>query len=112
MFAIFFGGISIHVSQAILCHMFEVNMQWGATSKEVEFANFFTEVPKVANKFKWSISFSLFTIVAIITMAEGTFIPWSWNINLFVAIFPLALMCSCHLLLPIALNPGLMTFFW
>jgi hypothetical protein len=39
-------------------------------------------------------------------MAMGNFIPWSWNINTFVAIFPLAIMCVCHLLLPVALNPA------
>lgn len=30
---IFLGGISIHVSEAILAHMFEINMTWGATAK-------------------------------------------------------------------------------
>lgn len=46
MFAIFLGGLSLHVSQALLAHMFEINMTWGATSKEAEFSNFFIEVPK------------------------------------------------------------------
>lgn len=27
MFCIFFGGISLHISQALLCHMFGINMQ-------------------------------------------------------------------------------------
>jgi hypothetical protein len=112
MFLVFFGGISLHVSQALLCHMLEIDMQWGATSKEVEFANFFTEVPKVAKKFKYSIGLSTIMIVVMTIMARASFIPWSWNIDLFVAIFPMAMMCACHLLLPVALNPGLMTFFW
>jgi len=47
MLAIFLGGMSLHVSQALLAHMFEIDMTWGATSKEAEFSNFFTEVPKV-----------------------------------------------------------------
>lgn len=47
LLAIFLGGLSLHVSQAILAHMFEINMTWGATSKEAEFSNFFIEVPKV-----------------------------------------------------------------
>lgn len=50
MFAIFLGGLSLHVSQALLSHMFEINMVWGATSKEAEFSNFFIEVPKVIKK--------------------------------------------------------------
>jgi len=50
MLAIFLGGLSLHVSQAILAHMFEIDMTWGATSKEAEFSNFFIEVPKVLKK--------------------------------------------------------------
>lgn len=50
MLAVFLGGLSLHVSQAILSHMFEINMTWGATSKEAEFSNFFIEVPKVLKK--------------------------------------------------------------
>ena len=50
MLAIFLGGLSLHVSQALLSHMFEINMTWGATSKEAEFSNFFIEVPKVLKK--------------------------------------------------------------
>jgi hypothetical protein len=111
-FIIFFGGISLHVSGALLAHMFEIDVSWGVTSKELEFANFFTEVPKVAKRFKYSIAFSLFWIVAMIVLAEATFLPWSWNIDLFVAIFPMASLCASTLLLPIVLNPGLMTFFW
>jgi len=102
----------MHISQALLCHLFEIHMSWDATCKEVEFANFFTEVPKVAKKFKYSMSYSLFMILAIIVMANATFIPWSWNIDIFIAIFPITMLCTCHLLVPIALNPGLMTFFW
>lgn len=50
MLAIFLGGLSLHVSQALLAHMFEIDMSWGATSKEAEFSNFFIEVPKVLKK--------------------------------------------------------------
>lgn len=130
MFVVFFGGLSMHLSQAILCHMFGIDMSWGATSKEVENTNFFKEVPKVFGKFKWSMVgsspcvsrthdanrrfqlFNTFLIVAIVVMAVGPFIPWSWNITEFVAIFPLCMIAGCHILLPIVLNPGLMTFTW
>ena len=56
MLAIFLGGLSLHVSQALLAHMFEIDMSWGATSKEAEFSNFFIEVPKVLKKvsFSWN----------------------------------------------------------
>jgi len=35
LLAIFLGGLSLHVSQALLAHMFEINMTWGSTGKEV-----------------------------------------------------------------------------
>ncbi|KAF2170004.1 hypothetical protein M409DRAFT_64391 [Zasmidium cellare ATCC 36951] len=112
MFACFFGGISLFISQALLSHMFEINMQWGATAKEVTRTNFFKEVPQVFRKFKWSMLFCICVIVGMIIVATAPFIPWSWNINNFTAIFPLALLVSCHLLVPIVLNPGLTAFTW
>jgi len=112
MLAIFLGGLSLHISQALLAHMFEIDMQWGATAKEVEFSNFFIEVPKVLRKFKFSMLFSMTFIVGMIILATAPFIPYSWHITDFVAILPMATVAASHLLLPIALNPALMTFSW
>jgi hypothetical protein len=53
MFNVFFGGMSWHTFQALLCHMFSIDMSWGATAKEVEFSNFFIEIPKDAKTFKY-----------------------------------------------------------
>ncbi|EFX01856.1 hypothetical protein CMQ_4927 [Grosmannia clavigera kw1407] len=112
LLAIFLGGLSLHVSQALLSHMFEINMTWGATSKEVEFSNFFIEIPRVLKRFKFSILFSLVSIVAMIILAEASFVPYDWRIKDFVAILPMATVSASHLLLPFALNPALMTFSW
>jgi hypothetical protein len=112
MLFIFLGGISIHVSEAILAHMFEINMTWGATAKELEFSNFFIEVPKVLRKFWFSMSFSIVSLVGLIIMSKANFIPFSWNINQLEAIVPFSSLVFSHILLPIALNPGLMTFAW
>lgn len=112
MLAIFLGGLSLHVSQALLSHMFEIDMTWGATSKEAEFSNFFIEVPKVLKKFKFSIAFALIAIVGMIILAVAPFVPYSWRINDFVAILPMSTVAASHLLLPLALNPALMTFSW
>jgi hypothetical protein len=110
MLAIFLGGLSLHVSSALLAHMFEYNMQWGATSKEAEFSNFFIEVPRVLRRFKYSFAISFLGIAAVCILAFGTFIPFGWQITDFVAIFPMAMVWGSHLLLPIVLNPALMTF--
>ncbi|KAI6089610.1 glycosyl transferase family group 2-domain-containing protein [Hypoxylon rubiginosum] len=112
LLAIFLGGLSLHVSQAILSHMFEIDMTWGATSKEAEFSNFFIEVPKVLKKFRFSMIFSLIFIVGMIILAVAPFIPHSWRITDFVAILPMSTVAASHLLLPLALNPALMTFSW
>ncbi|ODA83594.1 hypothetical protein RJ55_02109 [Drechmeria coniospora] len=112
MLAIFLGGLSLHISQALLAHMFEVDMTWGATSKEAEFSNFFIEVPKVLKKFKFSMLFALLFIVGMIILAVAPFIPHDWRITDFVAILPLATVAASHFLLPLALNPALMTFSW
>ncbi|EPE08093.1 glycosyltransferase family 2 protein [Ophiostoma piceae UAMH 11346] len=112
LLAIFLGGLSLHVSQAILSHMFEINMTWGATSKEAEFSNFFIEVPKVLRRFKFSMIFSIVSIVGMIVLAVAPFVPYDWRIKDFVAILPMATVAASHLLLPLALNPALMTFSW
>ncbi|EGR46870.1 glycosyltransferase [Trichoderma reesei QM6a] len=112
MLAIFLGGLSLHVSQALLAHMFEINMTWGATSKEAEFSNFFIEVPKVLKKFKFSMLFSLIFIAGMIILAQAPFVPFDWRIKDFVAILPMATVAASHFLLPLALNPALMTFSW
>ncbi|KAK4235801.1 glycosyl transferase family group 2-domain-containing protein [Achaetomium macrosporum] len=112
LLAIFLGGLSLHVSQALLAHMFEIDMTWGATAKEAEFSNFFIEVPKVLKKFKFSMLFATIFIAGMIILAVAPFIPYSWHITDFVAILPMATVAASHLLLPLALNPALMTFSW
>ncbi|KAF8250452.1 hypothetical protein K440DRAFT_597252 [Wilcoxina mikolae CBS 423.85] len=112
LLAIFLGGLSLHVSQALLAHMFEINMTWGATAKEVEYSNFFIEVPKVLRKFKFSFAFSTLAIAAMIILATASFVPKPWMIKDFVAILPMATVAGSHMLLPIVLNPALMTFQW
>ncbi|KAI9697389.1 MAG: hypothetical protein M1836_004667 [Candelina mexicana] len=112
MLAVFLGGLSLHVSAALLSHMFEINMTWGATSKEAEFSNFFIEVPKVLKKFKYSMMFSLLGIAGMIVLASAPQVPYDWQIKDFVAILPMATVTVSHLLLPLVLNPALMTFSW
>jgi hypothetical protein len=112
MFAIFLGGLSLHVSQALLSHMFEVDMTWGATSKEAEFSNFFIEIPKVLKRFKVSMFFSIVGIAGMVILARADFVPYDWRIQDFVAILPMATVTASHLLLPLVLNPALMTFSW
>ncbi len=56
--------------------------------------------------------FSIVSIVAMIILAVASFVPVDWRITDFVAILPMATVAASHLLLPLALNPALMTFSW
>lgn len=51
-YAIFFAGLSLQVSAAIICHLVGYQMSWAATAKTVEASNFFKEVPSIMRKFK------------------------------------------------------------
>lgn len=53
---------------------------------------------------------SLLFIVAIIIMAVAPFVPYDWRITDFAAILPMSVVSASHFLLPLALNPALMTF--
>ena len=108
LMSIFLGGISIHVSQALLSHMFGIDMNWGATSKEAQNTTFFAEIPKVIKNFKFTFAGSILLTVMMIVMATAA--PVMWQINLLPAVFPLAICVASHFLLPVVLNPSLMLF--
>lgn len=105
---IFLGGISLHVSQAIMCHMFSIDMSWGATSKEAEDTTFFVELPRLALRFKYTFIFCFLGTASLIVLALA--IPPLWRIDLFAAIWPFVSVLACHFFLPILLNPALMKF--
>ena len=107
----FFGGISIHLSQALLAHLFSYNITWGATKKEVEKSNFFKEVPKILNRFWLALLVSFLCIVMMIILSTSL-VPLAWQIpgSSWAVLFPLALVAACHILFPIVLNPWLIKF--
>ncbi|MCJ1320916.1 hypothetical protein MMC15_006257 [Xylographa vitiligo] len=107
---IFFGGISIHVSGAILSHMFGINVHWGATIKEAQNTTFFVEIGKLLRKF-W-VTFIFCIVMTGIMIYTTNFAPSDWLINEFIAIFPLSMLIFTHFMMPIALNPSLMLFTW
>lgn len=110
LLTIFLGGISVHVSQALLCHLFSIDMSWGATSKEVENTTFFEEIPKLLKRFKYTFLWCVGCAGGMIYLAIAA--PFGWRIGFFTAIWPLGTVLGSHFLLPIALNPSLMLFTW
>ncbi|KAI0052840.1 hypothetical protein FA95DRAFT_1601532 [Auriscalpium vulgare] len=110
-FFFFFGGLSIHLSQALLAHLFSYNITWGATKKEVERSNFFIEVPRILRRF-WLAFLICFTVFIGMAIMATSLVPPEWRIPGvdWAVIFPLAIVCGSHILFPIVLNPWLMIF--
>lgn len=109
-YTIFLGGVSLHLSQALLCHFFDIEMRWGATSKEAEDIVFGTEVLRIFKKFKGTFLICLLSIAGMVYLA--VFAPYNWHIRHFVSIFPLGMLVVCHLLMPLTLSPALMRLSW
>ncbi|KZT65726.1 hypothetical protein DAEQUDRAFT_731159 [Daedalea quercina L-15889] len=110
-FFFFFGGLSIHLSQALLAHLFSYNITWGATKKEVERSNFWLEVPKILKRF-WIALVICILLVAVMIILTTPAVPSGWQISGWdwAVILPLAVTIGCHLLYPIVLNPWFMIF--
>ncbi|KAG9312749.1 glycosyl transferase family group 2-domain-containing protein [Chiua virens] len=112
-FFFFFGGLSIHLSQALLAHLFSYNITWGATKKEVERSNFFLEVPKIWRRFRIALILSLLTVAGMVVLSTTVnVVPIGWQIDThdWAVVLPLAIVVGCHILFPIVLNPWLMIF--
>lgn len=110
MFTIFIGGISLHVTQAILAHFFSIDMNWGATTKEVEEVHFGKEVVNIVSRFKWTFIYC-FGCTSIMICGAYVF-PLEWRIRDFASIYPLAASVFSHFALPLGLNPILMMLSW
>lgn len=87
----FFGGMSIHLSQAMLAHLFSYNMTWAATKKEVERSNFFKEVPRILKRFWFALTVSVILVAAMIILSTSL-VPIEWRVqgSGWAVIFPLA----------------------
>jgi hypothetical protein len=88
----FFGGLSMHLTTALLAHMFSYNITWGATKKvcafvqtypryfadesfqEVERSNFWIEVPRIWKRYWPVLIFSFLTIAAVVVLST-TLVP-------------------------------------
>ncbi|KAG1848118.1 glycosyl transferase family group 2-domain-containing protein, partial [Suillus subluteus] len=110
-FFFFFGGLSIHLSQALLSHLFSYNITWGATKKEVERSNFFIEVPKILKRFRVALILCTITVAGMIILSTSL-VPVGWQVEStdWAVILPLAIVVGSHILFPIVLNPWLMIF--
>lgn len=105
-FMTFFGGLSLHVSKALIAHMFSLNMQWGATAKEKDNSNFFKEAGRIFGAFKYTLLVCLIGVIGMLYL--GLWAPLQWRINNFNSCFPMGFTILGHFLQPIVLNPQLL----
>jgi hypothetical protein len=77
---VFFSGLSIHISQVILAHLFSCNITWGATKKEVERSNFWMEVPKILKRFWVSSVISTLCILTVVIFSTPL-VPPEWRVE-------------------------------
>lgn len=106
-FMAFFGGLSLHVSKALLCHMFSIDMQWGATAKEKDNSNFFIEAARIFKAFK--LTFGFCGLLSAMMVYFALFAPLQWQIAYFNSVFPLAFTAIGHVIQPMVLNPSLLS---
>ncbi|KAG6864651.1 hypothetical protein C0991_008068 [Blastosporella zonata] len=125
-FLFFFGGLSIHLSTALLAHLFSYDMTWGSTVKEVERSTFWIEgqppfrhlpsarpltiipvclsVPRIWQRFKLSFIIC-FACIAMMIIFTTNAVPFEWQIAGYnwALIIPLSLCVGSHILMPVCL---------
>ncbi|CAA9962682.1 glycosyl transferase family 2 protein [Pyrenophora teres f. maculata] len=110
LLTVFLGGISLHISQAILCHFLSIPLEWGTTSKESEQIGFFQAMTRVLKRFKWSFLICLAMTAVMLALAFA--LDKEYRITTLIAVWPMGTVIVNHFLLPLVLNPQLMTFTW
>jgi Glycosyl transferase family group 2 len=101
MFLLFFGGLSYHLSKAILCHFFSINIEWTATAKELEDHGLRAGLDRIVRDFKGMYMVMLPLAGGMIYLA--VYAHRGWQIKDFTAIVPLANQVGCHALLPVSI---------
>ncbi|KAJ9105388.1 hypothetical protein QFC21_001758 [Naganishia friedmannii] len=108
-FFFFFCGMSYHLTTALLAHLTGYDMSWAMTEKEVDFSNFFKEVPAIIKRF-WTAFIPAFVVMVGCGVMASPYIPEGYRILDFTAILPAMAQAGSHFLYPIVLNPWLMHF--
>jgi hypothetical protein len=87
----FFAGLSIHLTTALLAHLFSYNITWGATAKEVERSNFWQEVPRILKRY-WPTFLLCFLLIAGMIILATPLVPFEWQVtkDSWAVVIPLA----------------------
>ncbi|KAK4689791.1 hypothetical protein P7C73_g331, partial [Tremellales sp. Uapishka_1] len=110
-FSVFFPGMSMPMSAALVSHLVGYNMTWSATVKSVEKSNFFLQLPIIWKRFWPQIVFFTACVGAMIVTTIGV-LPLGYQVspkNIEVLV-PLGMVTAAHLLWPLVLNPWFLSF--
>ncbi|CCG81821.1 Putative uncharacterized protein [Taphrina deformans PYCC 5710] len=101
---IFLGGLSMHLSYALIAHMCDLNIQWGATAKTLEAQSFFVELPKIWHTFKYVyLTIFLLVVMQVYFACFAAPLDRIWGIT---ANGPLIWVLVMHAFAPLILNPN------
>ncbi|KAF5369368.1 hypothetical protein D9758_002569 [Tetrapyrgos nigripes] len=105
-FLLFFGGITFHISVAILAHLFSIKMTWTSTGKEVKASNLWKEILHTIKHFWYSLIISG-GFIAVIVVFNSDAVPDDWRIRAmdWGGVVPVAVVAGCSILMPIVLSP-------
>ncbi|BFZ57043.1 hypothetical protein PYCC9005_004093 [Savitreella phatthalungensis] len=103
LLAVFFGGLSMHITVPLICHLFEIPIRWGATAKTLEQSHFFRELPMIWRRFKYY--YAVWVTLALGLVIVAFAVPSQWQIRELTVVLPIAWMLGCHIAAPIILNP-------
>jgi len=98
-FMVFFGGLSWHISYALLAHMFCLPIEWSSTAKELEAGGFFVGIERVWKAFRFVIAFMILLSGAMIYLS--LYAPPGWQISAWTSIVPVANQVFGHVMLPV-----------
>lgn len=103
LLAIFFGGLSMHLSKPLLYHLFEIPISWSATAKTLENSHFIKEIPMVWRRYKFY--YLAWSIIALGMVVIAVAVPETWRIDDLLTVLPLAFFTGCSIFSPLVLNP-------
>lgn len=102
LFTIFFSGLSGHLAKALLFHLLDIEISWGATAKSLEATSFSEEIPRIWKKYR--VMYALICAVALCMLVFAYLAPWQFRIRGFSTTLPLAWLLVCHATVPILFN--------
>lgn len=105
LLCVFFGGLSLHVSQSLVWHLLGIPLSWGSTAKSLESSYFLKELPTIWKKYKMLYILVSIISTGLITMATKI-VPETWRImpTVFTGL-PIGWVLACHATAPLLLNP-------